>query len=60
LTVPEIYNPHTDRTIALENARRIFPIYPQAEVVQTGPGPNDWKVCAEVRPPGRSRPVTRS
>jgi hypothetical protein len=44
--VPEIYDPRTDRTIQLENARRIFPVYPQAEVVQTGPGPNDWKVCA--------------
>jgi len=43
--VPEIYDPGTDTTIALENARKTFPIYPQAEVVQTGPGPNDWKVC---------------
>ncbi len=50
ITVPEIYDPHTDRTIALENARRIFPIYPQAEVVQTGPDPNDWKVCAVGAP----------
>ena len=44
--VPEVYDPLTDRTIALENARRIFPVYPQAEVVQTGLGPEDWKVCA--------------
>jgi hypothetical protein len=44
-TVPEIYDPRTDRTIALENARKVLPIYPQSEVVQTGPGPNDWKVC---------------
>jgi hypothetical protein len=50
VTVPEIYDPRTDRTIALENARRIFPIYPQAEVVQTGPAPNDWKVCVVGAP----------
>jgi len=44
--VPEIYDPVTDRTIALENARKIWSVYPQAEIVQTGPGRNDWKVCA--------------
>jgi len=49
-TVPEIYDPKTDRTIALENARKVFPIYPHAEVVQTGPAPNDWKVCAVGAP----------
>src|SRR2546422_4988921 len=43
--VPEVYDPETDRNIALENARKAFPLYPQAEVVQTGPGRNDWKVC---------------
>ncbi len=43
--VPEVYDPETDRNIALENARKTFPLYPQAEVVQTGPGRNDWKVC---------------
>jgi len=43
--VPEIYDPKTDRHIALENARMSFPLYPQAEIVQTGPGANDWKVC---------------
>ena len=50
LVVPEIYDPRTDRTVQLENARRLFPVYPQAEVVQTGPGPNDWKVCAVGAP----------
>jgi hypothetical protein len=35
----------TDRNIALENARMAFPLYPQMEVVQTGPGRNDWMVC---------------
>jgi len=43
--VPEVYDPVTDRNIALENARMAFPLYPQAEVVQTGPGRNDWIVC---------------
>jgi hypothetical protein len=43
--VAEVYDPKTDRNIALENARMAFPLYPQLEVVQTGPGKNDWKVC---------------
>jgi hypothetical protein len=61
-TVPEIYDPKTDRHIALENARMTFPLYPQAEVVQTGTGKNDWVVCTHsgVRvhnpvPPGGDR-----
>jgi hypothetical protein len=45
IVVPEVYDPKTDRNIALENARMAFPLYPQLEVVQTGPGRNDWKVC---------------
>jgi hypothetical protein len=45
IVVPEVYDPVTDRNIALENARMAFPLYPQMEVVQTGPGRNDWKVC---------------
>jgi hypothetical protein len=43
--VPEVYDPKTDRNIALENARMAFPLYPQLEVVQTGPRTDDWKVC---------------
>lgn len=43
--VPEVYDAKTDRNIALENARMAFPLYPQLEVVQTGPGKDDWKVC---------------
>ncbi|MGH9870354.1 MAG: galactose oxidase-like domain-containing protein [Candidatus Polarisedimenticolia bacterium] len=43
--VAEVYDPKTDRNIALENARMAFPLYPQLEVVQTGPGKDDWKVC---------------
>jgi hypothetical protein len=58
--VPEIYDPSTDRTIALENARKTFPLYPQVEVVETGDGEDDWMVCTmggvrvqnEVQPGG--------
>jgi Domain of unknown function (DUF1929)/Kelch motif len=59
--VPELYDPKTDRNVALENARMAFPLYPQLEVVQTGPGRDDWKVCTfdgemnygeEIRPGG--------
>ena len=45
IVVPEVYDPVTDRNIALENARMAFPLYPQMEVVQTGPGKEDWMVC---------------
>src|SRR3989441_1791322 len=45
IVVPEVYDPKTDRNIALENARMAFPLYPQMESVQTGPGRDDWKVC---------------
>ena len=44
-TTPEIYDPATDSTIALENARKVLPNYPLTYVVQTGPGPDDWKVA---------------
>lgn len=61
IVVPEVYDRVTDRNIALENARMAFPLYPQMEVVQTGPGKEDWMVCtmngeenfgAEPRPGG--------
>jgi hypothetical protein len=45
IVVPEVYDPNTDRNVALENARMAFPLYPQLEVVQTGPGKDDWVVC---------------
>jgi len=45
IVVPEVYDPKSDRNIALENARMAFPLYPQLEVVQAGPGRDDWKVC---------------
>ena len=53
MAVPEVYDPATDRTVALENARKLFAMYPRAYVVQTGPGVNDWKVAvrAEIQPP---------
>jgi hypothetical protein len=59
--VPEVYDPKTDKTVALENARKLLPMYPRAFVVQTGPGKNDWEVAvtAEVHPrrplPGEPR-----
>ncbi|PWT83589.1 MAG: hypothetical protein C5B44_00315 [Acidobacteria bacterium] len=43
--VPEVYDPKTDRNIALENARMAFPLYPQLEVVEAGPRKDDWLVC---------------
>ena len=50
--VPEVYDPKADKTVALENARKLLPMYPRAFVVQTGPGKKDWKVAvlAEVDP----------
>jgi hypothetical protein len=45
IVVPEVYDPVTDSNIALENARMAFPLYPQMEVVQTGPGKENWMVC---------------
>ncbi|MGH9901211.1 MAG: galactose oxidase-like domain-containing protein, partial [Pyrinomonadaceae bacterium] len=45
MVVPEVYDPKRDRNIALENARMAFPLYPQLEVVPTGPGRDDWVVC---------------
>jgi hypothetical protein len=52
--VPEVYDPYTDRTIALENARKLLNMYPRSFVTQTGPGRDNWKVCVtggEVDPP---------
>jgi hypothetical protein len=45
IVVAEVYDPKSDRNIALENARMAFPLYPQLEVVQMGPGRDDWQVC---------------
>ncbi len=43
--VPEVYSPKTDRTVALENARKLFNMYPRSYVVQTGRGERDWRVA---------------
>jgi Domain of unknown function (DUF1929) len=45
-TVPEVYDPGADRTIALENASKLQPMYARSYVVQTGPGWHDWKVAS--------------
>lgn len=44
--VPEIYDPEADRTIALENAQKLQPMYARSYVVQTGRGWHDWKVAS--------------
>ena len=51
--VPEVYDPETDASIPLENARKLHQMYPRAYVVQTGPRRNNWKVAVigEVEPP---------
>jgi Domain of unknown function (DUF1929) len=50
--VPELYDPETDSTIALENAAKLQPMYVRSYVIQTGRDRNDWKVVAvgEVDP----------
>ena len=44
--VPEVYDPATDTVTTLENARKLFPVYAKVRVRQTGPGTDDWQVCA--------------
>ncbi len=53
IETPEVYDPATDRSIALENARKLQPMYVRSFVVQTGRGWNDWKVLTlgEAVPP---------
>lgn len=45
ITVPEVYDPKTDRVTPLFNAQKHFSMYPRAYVVQTGPNPRDWAVA---------------
>ena len=45
IAVPEVFDPQTGKVTALENARKIFSLYPAATVVQFGAGKDDWKVC---------------
>src|SRR5262249_57999463 len=40
----EICNRECEPTKAMESSRLISPVYPDASRVQTGPGPDDWKV----------------
>lgn len=49
---PEIYDPKTDSTIALENARKHHNTFPRVYPVQTGKNAKDWKVAiiGEVSP----------
>ncbi|KVZ41826.1 hypothetical protein WL17_10230 [Burkholderia ubonensis] len=56
--VPEVYDPKTDSTVQLENARKLLPMFPRAFVVQTGPNEQDWKVAvvSEVVPPLPGQP----
>jgi hypothetical protein len=46
IAVPELYDPATDSTIALENAAKLQQMYARSYVVQTGPGWRDWKVAS--------------
>src|SRR5205807_1112920 len=45
--VPEVYDPETDASIPLENARKLHQMYPRAYVVQTGPRRDNWKVAVK-------------
>jgi len=46
IPVADLYDPKTDTTVALENARRLYPdTYPYPFAVQTGPRDTDWKLC---------------
>jgi hypothetical protein len=49
--VSEIYNVDTERSIPLESARKVFNLYPAATIVETGTGPDDWKLCAMTGEP---------
>lgn len=55
--VADLYDPATDTTVALENARKVFPLYPAGTVVQTGPGKDDWKLCTLA---GRPAPASEA
>lgn len=50
---PEVYDPAIDRSVALENAQKLQPMYVRAFVVQTGHHKDDWKVLTvgEAVPP---------
>jgi hypothetical protein len=43
--VIDLWDPRTDTQIALENARKVYPLYPMITARETGPGWADWDVC---------------
>jgi hypothetical protein len=43
--VMDVYDPATDSTTALENARKVYDLYPQGIIVETGPADDDWAFC---------------
>jgi hypothetical protein len=43
--VIDLWDPATDTQVALENARKVYPLYPMVAARETGPGWNDWEVC---------------
>src|SRR4029453_11169923 len=43
--VIDLWDPTTDTQVALENARKIYPLYPMVAARETGPGWDDWDVC---------------
>ena len=46
IATPEIYDPETDQTIALENAQKLQPMFARSYVIQTGRGRRDWKLAS--------------
>jgi hypothetical protein len=43
--VMDLYYPKTDTQVALENARKVYPLYPMSTAMETGPGWDDWEFC---------------
>jgi hypothetical protein len=55
--VIDLYDPRTDTQLALENARKVFPLYPMSTVRETGPGWDDWDFCTVG---GESAPASQA
>ena len=45
IPVIDVWDPTTDTQVALENARKIFSLYPMVAVRETGPDWDDWDIC---------------
>jgi len=43
--VMDVWDPNTDTQTALENARKVYPLYPMSAAMETGPGWDDWQFC---------------